>query len=322
MRYDQAMLGHYLVQDVQDPRINVASVLTRHFLIRQLFPGRFSQLMRFEIQFAAAMNWLLSLANTEDAADRFSNVLMALANGESAADGIVVPRYIAQAFASLPAEADGMTVPDYLSESLTWLAGHACDRPADEQGWSTFQSLWRKALGRALAPRVSVLEPACGSANDYRFLDAFGIARFLNYTGFDLCEKNVRNARAMFPDVRFEVGNALEIGAADNAFDFCFVHDLFEHLSLEAMETAVAEVCRVTRRGLLAGFFRMCDADEHVVRPAGPYYVNQLSVSRTRALFARHATAVEVVRLDSLLRRRFGCPDTPNPNACVFTATL
>ena len=322
MRHDEAMLADYLVRDVQDPRINVASVLTRHFLVDQLFPGRFTQLMDRELQFAAVMNWVLGLAKAEGSADRFSNILLATANGESAADGIAIPCYVAEAIASLPGDADGLAVPDYLSEGLAWLAGHACDAHVDEPGWSTFQVLWRTALGRGQVPRVSVLEPACGSANDYRFLNGFGIARFLDYAGFDLCEKNVRNARAMFPDVRFEVGNALEIGAPDKAFDFCFVHDFFEHLSLEAMGAAVAEACRVTRRGLLAGFFRMCDADEHVVCPAGPYYVNKLSVSRTVALFERYAASVEVVRIDSLLRRRFGCPDTPNPNACVFAVTL
>ena len=33
MRYDRATLRDYLVQDVEDPRINVQSILTRHFLI-------------------------------------------------------------------------------------------------------------------------------------------------------------------------------------------------------------------------------------------------------------------------------------------------
>jgi len=322
MRHDEAMLADYLVRDVQDPRINVASVLTRHYLVDQLFPGRFMQLMDRELQFAAVMNWVFGLAKAEGSADRFSNILLAMASGKSAADGIAIPRYVAQAFASLPGQADGLAVPDYLRDGLAWLAGHACDAHVDEQRWSTFQLLWHTALGCEQVPRVSVLEPACGSANDYRFLSRFGIARFLDYVGFDLCEKNVRNARAMFPDVRFEVDNALEIRAPDKAFDLCFVHDLFEHLSLDALEAAVAEACRVTRRGLLAGFFRMCDADEHVVCPAGPYYVNKLSVSRTAALFERRAASVEVVRIDALLCQRFGCPDTPNPNAWIFTVTL
>ena len=51
----------------------------------------------------------------------------------------------------------------------------------------------------------------------------------------------------MFPKVDFNVGNILEISAEDDAFDYCFVHDLFEHPSLEAMVSAISEICRVTR---------------------------------------------------------------------------
>ena len=55
--------------------------------------------------------------------------------------------------------------------------------------------------------RLSVLEAACGSANDYRFIEAFGLARLLDYTGFDLCEKNIFNAKQLFPMAQFNVDN-------------------------------------------------------------------------------------------------------------------
>lgn len=165
------------------------------------------------------------------------------------------------------------------------------------------------------------MEPACGSANDYRFLDRFGVARHLDYVGFDLCEKNVRNARAMFPGVRFEVGNVLAIDAPDGAFDYGFVHDLFEHLSVEAMEAAVGEVCRVARRAIAVGFFNMHAAERHVVRRVGDYHVNGLSLPRTVSLFRRHASAVEVIHVDALLRSRFACPDTHNRDAYTLIVT-
>ncbi len=93
---------------------------------------------------------------------------------------------------------------------------------------------------RGETPRpIRVLEPACGSANDYRFLHQFGLARVIRYTGFDLCDKNVGNARSLFPETEIGVGNVLEIGFPNHAFDLCFVHDLFEHLSPEAVEQAV-----------------------------------------------------------------------------------
>src|SRR5207253_1689596 len=93
----------------------------------------------------------------------------------------------------------------------------------------TFCNLWKAALAHPALPPLSVLEPACGSANDYRFLHAYGIAQLADYAGFDLCSTNIENARSIFPGVRFGVGNVFEITAPDKAFDLCFVHDLFEH---------------------------------------------------------------------------------------------
>jgi len=167
-----------------------------------------------------------------------------------------------------------------------------------------------------------VVEPACGSANDYRFLERFGIARYLDYTGFDLCQKNVQNARRMLPDVRFEVGNILEIDAPDGAFEYAFVHDLFEHLSVAAMERAIAELCRVTRRAACVGFFHVHAGDRHVVKAVGEYHWNRLSLPATEAVFRRHASAVEVIHIDAFLRRRFGCGDTHNKGAYTFIVTM
>lgn len=45
MRHGRNTLRNYLVQDVQDPRINVQSILTRHFLIEYLFGSEFEPLM-------------------------------------------------------------------------------------------------------------------------------------------------------------------------------------------------------------------------------------------------------------------------------------
>jgi len=148
-----------------------------------------------------------------------------------------------------------------------------------------------------------------------RFIEAFGIARLIDYTGFDLCEKNIRNAKQMFPDVCFKVGNALEIEAEDGAFDYCFVHDLFEHLSIEAMETAIAEICRVTRRSICAGFFNMHDGGRHIVKKVDQYYWNKLSMTETKAIFERYASAVQVIHIDTFLRSSFRCGDTHNKEA-------
>ena len=321
--HDPAMLRDYLVRDVQDPRLNVQSILSRHFLIEHLLPGRFAALEEHELRFALAMNWLLALTKAPGwVSTRAGAVLGALVDAAADAGGLPVPRYVAETFALLPAEADGAAVPDYLADALAWMAGNLTEAPLPPHVLATFQDIWRGILDRAQGRAVPVVEPACGSANDYRYLDAFGIARCLDYTGLDLSEKNIANARAMFPAVRFEVGNVLEMAAPDRAFDLCLVHDLFEHLSVEAMEAAVAEVCRVTRVGACVGFFSMHGGPQHVVRRVGEYHVNVLSAPATEAIFRRHASAVGVVPIDAMLRSRFGCADTPNNSAYTFIVTM
>jgi len=187
--------------------------------------------------------------------------------------------------------------------------------------------LWNKALDRHLAstksaacssPRPTVVEPACGSANDYRFIDAYGLTRLLDYTGMDLCEKNVLNARELFPGAHFACGNAFALPFPDRSFDLCFVHDLFEHLSLEGMEQAVAEVCRVTRAGICVGFFNMHEIAEHRVVPDEDYYWNDLSLVRTRESFVQLGFTGQAIHVGTYLRDRTGCAETHNPNAYTF----
>jgi SAM-dependent methyltransferase len=323
MRYDREELRDYLVEDVEDPRVNVQSILTRHFLIADLFPDRFAALREHELRFALVMNWLLAAMKEPDGVEATDAALNALLSEADDGEGATIPGYVRDTFAMLPyvgqREADGANVPNYLVDAIVARPAEPGAPGIEDRVLATFQHLWRGLLEREAHPRVSVLEMGCGSANDYRFLDAFGVARFLDYRGIDLCEKNTQNAREMFPGVAFETGNAFEVDAADGAFDCSFVHDLFEHLSVEAMERAIAGLCRVTRRRMCVGFFNMSDRDEHVVRPVDDYHWNELSTARTKALFEGHAWTVEVIHVDSLLRSRFG-GEAHNKGACTFVA--
>ncbi len=311
MRHSRDALRNYLVRDVEDPRINVQSILTRHFLIRQQFAGKFETLMEHELRFALVMNWLLRLLKRPVHARQLQSVLDALLRGDDDAEGLRIPSYISDTFSAL-------AVPNYICDLLCWSPVETTDVPVPPHLMSTFQTIWHELLADEQHQGLAVLEPACGSANDYRFLEAFGIGRLIDYTGFDLCRKNVHNARQMFPAVRFEVGNVLEIDAEDDAFDYCFVHDLFEHLSIEALEVAIAEICRTTRKSICVGFFNMHAGDEHIVRAASDYHWNTLSMAATKAIFERYGFAVHVVHIDTFLRSKFGCPDTHNKRAYTF----
>ena len=308
MRYNRATLCDYLIRDVEDPRINVQSILTRHFLIKQLFGGRFYDLMEQELRFGLVMNWLLGLLKKSVKVNQLHSMLDALLAGEDKAEGLKVPSYISETFASL-------FLPNYMCDLFSWAPVETTEAPIPDYLMSTFQKIWLEVLAGEQHQDISVLEPACGSANDYRFIEVFGIARLFNYTGFDLCEKNIRNARQMFPDACFKVGNVLEIEAGYGAFDYCFMHDLFEHLSIEAMEIAMAEICRVTRKVICAGFFNMHEGDRHIIQAVGDYHWNKLSMPATRAIFERYASAVQVIHVDTFLRSKFNCNDTHNKGA-------
>lgn len=319
MRHDPGWLQEYLVAGVEDPRLNIQSILSRHALIRALFGQSYNSLMDQELRFALIMNWLLKIAGPDP--NEAQIILHALQHGSDNAEGLSIPRFVLQSFRSLPEERGSSDVPNYIVAFLEQSHKPARDVPERNKDiLDCFARLWHTALSRATPPepRLSVLEPACGSANEYRFYKVYGLAGFLDYTGFDLCEKNVANAQALVPGIEFNVGNVFEIAAADRAYDWCIVHDLFEHLSLEGMRTAIAEVCRVTRQALCIAFFQMDEIPEHIVRPLEEYFCNRLSMRHLKEAFASHGFVGQVLHVDTFLRAQLGWSETHNPFAYTF----
>jgi len=332
MRHDAVMLRDYLVAGVEDPRLNLQSIFSRHFLIRALFGTFFEPLMEAEYRFSAVLNWLRRLTVKNRDPEELAAVLYALKRGADNAEGIEIPAYVLGAFAGLPTRAGELMVPNYVAAFLSEAQNGSGALLTEPPSLDLFRNLWQRvflgqsatSLGTSSAFPIQssrlarVFEPACGSANDYRFLHACGLARFFDYTGLDLCAKNVENARTLFPQVRFDLGNVFELDAANQAFDFCFTHDLFEHLSIAGLEVAIRELCRVTTVGICAGFFNMDEIPDHVVCPLDEYHWNTLSMARTRELFARHGFAARVFHIGTFLRQHVGCDETHNPNAYTF----
>jgi SAM-dependent methyltransferase len=323
-QHEADWLRDYLVRDVEDPRINLQSIFTRHFLLRALFGERFQWLMEQECRFAACMNWFSAMARRLTEPEELQAIQNALSRGLDNAEGISIPGFLVHTFASLPVTTGDTRIPNYIEALLSGTRFNSGRAELDPQSLDTFRFLWNASLtpregGPILSTQLlSVLEPACGSANDYRFLHAYGLTRFLDYTGVDICAKNVENARAQFPQARFEMGNVFELSMPDQAFDLCFVHDLFEHLSLEGLDIAIREVCRVTRRGLCVGFFNLDEIPEHIVRPTEEYHWNTLSLSRMKQAFASYGFTARVLNVGAFLRQHFGAEETHNANACTL----
>ena len=183
-----------------------------------------------------------------------------------------------------------------------------------------FEERWRATLAGQTAEPISVLELACGSANDYRAFADFGLAPFLDYLGIDLNPKNIANARRRFPDVRFEVGNAMATGQADRSFDVVIASDLFEHLPIEVAAQVLAEASRVARHAVLLSFFNMAEIAADDDRPVAAYHWNRLSRARYEETLAKDFPTVAVTPIAAWLKREFGYGHTYNPPAYTMVA--
>ena len=183
-----------------------------------------------------------------------------------------------------------------------------------------FQERWRTALADRVAAPISVLELACGSANDYRAFADYGLARFLAYTGIDLNPKNVANARRRFPSVDFRVGNAMAVERGDASVDVVIASDLFEHLPIDVAARVLAEAMRVAKQEVLLVFFNMAEVPDHEDKPLIAYHWNLLSRARVEATLAAAFPSVTVTPIGAWLRSEFGYAHSYNPRAYSFAA--
>lgn len=183
-----------------------------------------------------------------------------------------------------------------------------------------FGERWRTALSGRTAQPLSVLEFACGSANDYRAFADYGIAPFLNYTGIDLNETNIANAKRRFPDVDFRVDSILSLPEADHSIDYVIGFDILEHLSSTAKRTAMDAAVRICRRGVHFAFFRMAEIPDDIVRPVRDYHSNTLSAPRMREYMGKHFDSTQLVKVPRLLKRDYGADHTYNRKAYSLTA--
>src|ERR1035438_7053215 len=146
MQHDAGVLQGYLVAGVEDPRLNLQSILSRHFLARALTAERHSALMDQEYRFAAAMNWLTGLAGRLGDAGELELVLYALRHGADNAEGIEIPGFIVQSFAALPAAAGELAIPNYVESFLSGTQMPSGHRRFHEPSLNTFRDLWNQAL--------------------------------------------------------------------------------------------------------------------------------------------------------------------------------
>ena len=117
-QYDAPFLRDYLVADVEDPRLNVQSILSRHFLIASLCGDKFRELGLQELRFSGAMNWLANLAKNSGGAEESRAVLHALEHEADNAEELQIPHFVSETFHSLPACLGEITITNYVQNFL------------------------------------------------------------------------------------------------------------------------------------------------------------------------------------------------------------
>jgi ubiquinone/menaquinone biosynthesis C-methylase UbiE len=304
--YPAEYLDHYLVSGVEDPRINGQSILTRALLIDALYPGRFDALITEELRFGAVLTWILQQLEKGSTRQRLLDAI-------ESPNPAYVPEFILKAAAWLREEA--CPVPDYIAAALCC---HDGDQPRyylSDLASDTFLTIWSEQLSQAPGARMSILEVACGSANDYRFLHESGLARLLNYTGIDIAAKNIANAKRRFPDVDFRVQSILTTGFPDSSYDCVFCHDLLEHLSLAAMKHALGEMLRIAGNEVVLHFFNAKWSGDHDVVPVRSYYRNRVSMEKVSAFFEGRGATVICLEMAQWFQEKVGASGYHNPNA-------
>ena len=308
-RYPQEHLDTYMVADLEDPRINCQSILSRALIADSLWPDEFTDLIDAELRFGVVLSWILGQLHCGLSRH---DLWASIENDKEDA----CPQVISETYQWL--QSDQCPIPNYMFAALE--RGNP-DRPEQllsEGALNTFSDLWRMTLSGRHAHKVSVLEPACGSANDYRFIERSGLAEFITYTGIDISSKNIANAKQRYPDVDFRAASILETGFEDAAYDIVFVHDLFEHLSPDALNAALSEVIRVARSQAWLHFFNVKGCKDHQVRPVERYHWNTLSIERLQLQLTELGGQVETVSIPDLLMKKFGDYTYHNPDAVTL----
>ena len=283
--YNQELLADYLVQSFQDPRINPQSILARRHIADSIANRKFRDLADEELAWAFDANRILREYEKEH----------------------------------------GVSVHN-LSATKRELPENKLYQTLYQELFDERQKELRAQWMKELAPyadsteKPTVLEAACGAANDYRFLEAYGFGRAIKYKGFDLNATNVATAQRRHPETTFVRGNILELDEADKSWDVMVIHDLFEHLHIDACHVAMKEAVRVTRNKIIISYFSMDEIDDHQIKPVKHYHRNILSREKTEQEWRDLGAQVQSTHINSIASE-YGFSEFHNRKAYTFVVT-
>lgn len=319
MRHDEEFLASYLKLSVQNPGFNPQSILTRYAILEYLCDEDISEMKYNELLFSAVMLWVYQNMEILDDPYERKSLQYALETGAESTETIRIPRILKEAWSRIIIFKGEKILPTYLKKILNINGDNSgiaetkpgigdisereinYQRKLNQEVATEFLDIWRRLLPSMKIRRGDVLEPACGAANDYSAIRYMGLDKFINYQGFDICEKNVKVARSLYQDANITIGNIYDEAFGKN-YDVIYVHDLFEHLSEKGVGFSIEKLCRHCDGVLCLNFFNMEEIPEHIIRSVAGYHWNTLSRPKICELIESFGFDVQTINILSFFR--------------------
>ena len=102
----------------------------------------------------------------------------------------------------------------------------------------------------------------------------------MDYTGMDITPKMLHVARKLFPNVKFDWGDAAEMQYDDDQFDVAFLRHVLEHHPIQNAQSILHEALRVAKNAVLILFFiepQDLEQDVIVKQKESGFYLNTYS---------------------------------------------
>ena len=119
--------------------------------------------------------------------------------------------------------------------------------------------VWRKGKAYDIIAKLcaqygdSVIDIGCGGGIQYAAIKE--VSPGIKYTGVDITPKMLKSARELFPEAKFELGDAAHLPYYDLEFDSSIVRHVFEHHPLTKGREILHEALRVAKNAALLLFF-------------------------------------------------------------------
>lgn len=193
-------------------------------------------------------------------------------------------------------------------------------RDSHEETWENWQEKWDdlkvdKIWGEKLRNRDWQKDPAyrliaqkceefgnsvidLGSGGGVQYAALKEYFPEVSYTGIDITPRHVRFARSMFPETRFEEGDAADLPFKDREFDISLIRHVVEHHPQQKAEQILSEAFRVCKKCVLVLFFiPPIEMEEDVVekRKKSGFYLNTYSKDWIEKQIKERGFSYEVV---------------------------